>query len=191
VVERQRPSPVQGIEDDGPLGVVGAFGRTRRPGQKDRRDSVETGVPGRVGVSAELADEADFEAGLFAGFADGGGFERLAVIHEPARQSPAMGRVLAFDEDDAPDPPARSDLDDDVDRWKGVPVFARRHRGQTSSAIVGAGRASCQRLRPEAVAGGDCPRFSGPVLIWGQFRVVRLQASGVLFGTENANYDIV
>jgi hypothetical protein len=120
---------------------------------------VETGVPGRVGVGAELADEADLEAGLFAGFADGGRFERLPVVHEPARQRPAMRRIPAFDQDDAPDPASRYDLDDDVDRGEGIPVLAAGHRGMTPWAIVGAGRSSCQRLGPKAETDGTVLLF--------------------------------
>lgn len=127
MVEEQRPRPVPRIGDDGRQGVVAASRRAGGPGQEDRRDGVEARVAGRIGVGAELADELDLERGLLAGFPHRGGLERFAVFDEAARQRPAVRRVLPFDEDDAPDPPAGGDLDDDVDRRVGIPVLAAGH----------------------------------------------------------------
>ncbi len=115
MVKGQRKAPVAGIDDDRGLGIVGALGIARSPGEEDRRDGVEARVAGGVRVSAELADELDVERGLLAGFADGGGFERLSVFDEAARQRPTGRRVLPLDDDDPPPLAAVHDLDDDVD----------------------------------------------------------------------------
>ncbi len=133
MVKGQGPGPIFRVGDDGRPGVVGAFRGTGRSGQEDRRNGVETRVPGRIGVRAELADELDVERGLFAGFPNGGGFERLAVIDETARQGPARRRVLSLDEDDAPEPAPGHDLDDDVDRRERIAELAAGHfRGRPS-----------------------------------------------------------
>ena len=128
MVEGETPRPVMGIEDDRGLGIVGPARLTPGPGQEDRRDGVEAGVPRRVGVGAELAEELDVERGLFTGLPDRRRLEGLAVIDEAAGQGPAGGRVLALDEDDAAAPPAGHDLDDDVDRGERIPVFGAGHR---------------------------------------------------------------
>ena len=128
MVEGQRQAPVAGIEDDGPLGVVSPAGVTLGPGQEDRRDRVKARVPGGVRIGAQLPDEIDVQRGLFAGLADGGRFERLAVIDEASRQRPAGRRVPAFDEDDAAAKPAVHDLDDDVDGRERIAVLRVSHR---------------------------------------------------------------
>jgi len=145
MVEGESERPVAGVDDDGRPGVVGPLGPARRPGQKDRRDGVETRVPRRVGVGAELADELDLERGLFAGFPDGRRFERLAGLDEAAGEGPAGGRVLPLDQDDAPPPPAVHDLDDDVDGRERVSVLVSGHGAlRSSGAIVGAVPRPCQ-----------------------------------------------
>ncbi len=128
MVEGQRQAPVAGIEDDGPLGVVGAPGFAGGPGQEDRRDRVEARVPAGIRIRAQLPDEHDVEGGLFAGLADGGRLERLAVVDEASRQRPAGRRVPAFDEDDAAAPPAGHELDDDVDGRERIAVLRVSHR---------------------------------------------------------------
>lgn len=147
MVEGQRPAAVPGIGDDGPPGVVGAPGAARRPGQEDRRDGVEARVAGGVRIGPELAEELDVERGLLAGLADGGRFERLAVIDEASRQGPARRGIAALDENDAPPPPPGHDLDDDVDGRERVAVLAAGHGGP-SAAIVGARSRPCQWTRP-------------------------------------------
>ena len=127
MVKGQRKAPVAGIDDDRGLGIVGALGIARSPGEEDRRDRVETGIAGRVRVSAELADELDIERGLLAGFPDGGGFERFAVFDEAARQRPAGRRVLPLDDDDPPPPAAVHDLDDDVDGRERIAELGAGH----------------------------------------------------------------
>ena len=127
MIEGQGPFAVEGIGDDGRPGVVAAPGGPRGPGQEDRRDGVEARVPRGIRVGAELADERDLERRLFAGLADGGGFERLAVFDESPRERPARRRVLSLDEDDAAETPPFHDLDDDVDGGEGVPVFRAGH----------------------------------------------------------------
>jgi len=128
MVEGERPRPVAGVEHDRRLRVVGALGMARGPGQEDRRDRVEARVPRWVRIRAELAHELDIERSFFAGLADGGRLERLAVVDEASRQRPAGGRVPALDEDDAPGPSAFHDLDDDVDGGEGVSEFGAGHR---------------------------------------------------------------
>ena len=120
MVESERPAAVPGVGDDRGPGVVGGLRLSAGPGDEDRRDGVEARVPGRVGVSAELAEKLDVERGLLAGLPDRGRLEGLAVVDETARQGPARRRVLALDEDDAPALPAVPKLDDDVDRGHGV-----------------------------------------------------------------------
>lgn len=127
MVEGERPAAVPGIGDDGRPGVVAALGPTRRPGQEDRGNGVDPRVPGRVGIDADLTDEFDLEGGLFAGFSHGRGLDGLAVVDEAAGQRPAGRRVFPFDEDDALDPPAGQDLDDDVDRRERVAELAAGH----------------------------------------------------------------
>ena len=128
MVEGEGQAPVAGIHDDGRPGVVRAPGNAGGPGQEDRRDGVEAGVPRGIRVRAELPDELDVERGLLAGLPDGGRLERLAVIDEAAGQSPAGGRVLPLDQDDAPAPAAIPDLDDDVDGRERIAVFRAGHR---------------------------------------------------------------
>jgi hypothetical protein len=128
MVEGERPGPVAGVEHDRRLRVVGSSGIAGGPGQENRRDRVEARVPRRVRIRAELADELDVERGLLVGFAHRGRLERLAVVDETARQRPAGGRVLAFDEDDAPALSAFHDLDDDVDGGERVPELGAGHR---------------------------------------------------------------
>lgn len=144
MVEGQRPGSVTGIRDDGRPGVVGAFRGAGRPGQEDRRDGVETRVPGRIGIGAELADELDIERRLFAGFAHGRGFERLAVVDKAPRQGPARRRVPPLDQDDAPDPASGHDLDDDVDRRERIAELSAGHAGTAFRAILGAALPPCQ-----------------------------------------------
>lgn len=129
MVEGQRPAAVPGIGDDSPPGVVGAPGAARRPGQEDRRDGVEARVAGGVRIGPELAEELDVERGLLAGLADGGRFERFAVIDEASRQGPARRGIAALDENDAPPPPPGHDLDDDVDGRERIAVLAAGHGG--------------------------------------------------------------
>lgn len=145
MVEGERPLPVPGVEHDRRLRVVGSPGIARGPGQEDRRDRVEARVARRVRIRAELTYELDIERGLFAGLADGGRLERLAVVDEAARQRPAGGRVLALDKDDAPAPSAVHDLDDDVDGGEGVSELGAGHGvARSSGVIVGAPRQGCQ-----------------------------------------------
>jgi len=128
VVEGQRQAPVPGVEDGGPPGVVGAPGLAGGPSQEDGRDRVEARVPGGVRIRAQLPDELDVERGLFAGFADRGRLEGLAVIDEATRQGPAGRRVPALDKDDAAAPPARQDFDDDVNGRERIAMLRASHR---------------------------------------------------------------
>lgn len=128
MVEGQRQAPVPGIEDGGPAGVVGPARLPRGPGQEDRRDGVEAGVPGGVGIGAQLPDELDVEGRLLAGLADGGRFERFPVVDKSARQRPAGRGVPALDKNDAAALPAVHDLDDDVHRREGIAVLGAPHR---------------------------------------------------------------
>ena len=144
MIEGERPGAVTRVGDDGRTRIVGAFRRPRGPGQEDRRDGMEARIARRIGVAAELADELDVERGLLAGLPNGGGFERFAVIDEASRQRPAGRRIPPLDEDDAADPPAGRDLDDDVDRGKGVAEPAAGHSGAAFNAIVGGPRPACQ-----------------------------------------------
>ena len=154
MIEGQGQAPVPGIEDDGPPGVVGAFGIARGPGQKDRRDRVEARVARWVRIGPQLADETDVERSLLAGLPHGGLFERLAVVHEAARQRPAGGRIAALDEDDAAAPRAVHNLDDDVDGRERIAVFAAGHGRRTF-------RGHC-RFRLRGLSIRKCPRFSRP-----------------------------
>lgn len=156
MIEGQGPVPVAGIGDNGPSGVVGALGLAPRPGHEDGRDGVETGVPRRVRVGAELAQELDLERGLFTGLAAGGRLERLAVFDEPAGQGPPGRGVAALDEDDAA-PPASPDLDDDVDGRDGVSELGTGHRDPRRS------RGHCRgRLRPLSIENVPISRAGVP-----------------------------
>ena len=127
MVEGERQAPVSGIEDDGRAGIVGAPRDALGPGQEDRRDGVKAGVPGRVRIRPQLAEELDLERSFLARLPDGGRLERLAVVDETPGKGPAGRGVLALDEDDAELPPAPHDLDDDVDGRKGVAVLGAGH----------------------------------------------------------------
>jgi hypothetical protein len=127
VIESERQAPVARVEDDRRPGVVGAFGSALGPGHEHRRDRMEAGVPRRVRVRAQLAEELDVERGLLAGFADGGRLERLAVLDKAAGEGPAGGRVPPLDEDDAR-PAAVADLDDDIDGRDRAAEFGTGHR---------------------------------------------------------------
>lgn len=145
MIEGEGQAPVAGIEDDGRSGVVGAPGKALGPGQEDRRDGVEPGVPRRIGIGAQLAEELDVERSLLAGLPDGGGFERLAVLDEAAGQGPSGRGVLPFDEDDTAAPSAAVDLDDEVDGRDRIAELGARHReDRPSAAIVGACLDVCQ-----------------------------------------------
>jgi hypothetical protein len=128
VVESERQAPVAGVEDDRRPGVVGAFGSALGPGHEHRRDRMETGVPRRVRVRAQLAEELDVERGLLAGFANGGRLERLAVLDKTAGERPAGWRVPPLDEDDTPSAAPVHDLDDDVDGRDRVAELGTGHR---------------------------------------------------------------
>lgn len=128
MVEGQRKRPVAGIDDPRLLGVVARFGSPLGPGHEDRRNGVETGVPGGVGVGPQLADELDLERGLLAGLPDGGLLEGFAVLDEPAGQGPAGRRVAPLDQDDTTDPTAVHGLDDDVHGGQGVSESGSPHR---------------------------------------------------------------
>jgi len=109
---------------------------------------VQPGIALRVGIGPELAEELDFERGLFAGLADGRRLERLPVVHEAARKGPAGRRVAAFDEDDPQRSPAVHDLDDDVDRRDGIAVLRAAHGfARGNSFILGALFSPCQQER--------------------------------------------
>ena len=127
MVKSQGPRAVLGVDDNGGPGVVAAPGRARRAGQEDGRDRVEARIAAGVGVGSELADERDLEPGLLARLPDGRGFERLAVFDEASREGPARRRIPALDENDALAPAAGPDLDDDIDRRKGISVAAAGH----------------------------------------------------------------
>ena len=127
MIESERPAPVAGIGHDGRPGVVGTPGNALGTGDEHRRDRVQARVPVRSGVGPELADELDRKGRFFAGFPDGGRFERLAVVDEAAGEGPAGGRVLPLDEDDAALPPGSHYLDDDVDRRDGIAEAGSGH----------------------------------------------------------------
>ena len=145
MVEGQPKAPVAGIDDDRGPGVVASPGHALGPGDEYRRDRMQTRVPRRVGVGTELAEELDLERRLLAGLADRGRLERLAVVDEAARESPAGRRVLSLDEDDAPPLPAVHRLDDDVHGRHGVAELLTGHPvSRPAEAIVGAPLSSCQ-----------------------------------------------
>lgn len=127
MIESERPAPVARIGHDGRPGVVGALRNALGPGDEHRRDRVQARVPVRSGVGPELTDELDRKRRLLAGLPDGGGFERLAVADEAPGESPAGGRVLPLDEDDAALLPGAPDLDDDVYGRDGIAVAGARH----------------------------------------------------------------
>jgi len=136
MIEGQRQAPVPGIDDDrGPRIVVG-LRLALSPGDEHRRNGVKTRVPRGVGVGVELAAELDVERCLLAGLADGGRFERLAVIDKAAGQGPAGRRVPALDEDDAPRLPAVHDFDDDVDGGHGISEFLTAHLASRSAKAI-------------------------------------------------------
>ena len=145
MIEREGQAPVAGIEDDGRSGVVGAPRKAHRPGQEDRRNGMEPGVPRRIGIGAQLAEEFDIERGLFAGLPDSRRLERFAILDEAAGQGPAGRGVLPLDEDDTAAPLAVGDLDDDVDGRERIAELVSRHReDRPSAAIVGARLGPCQ-----------------------------------------------
>ena len=127
MIESERPAPVARIGHDGRPGVVGAPRNALGPGDEHRRDRVQARVPVRSGVGPELADEFDRKRRLLPGLPDGGRFERLAVADEAPGESPAGGRVLPLDEDDAALLPGAPDLDDDVYGRDGIAVAGARH----------------------------------------------------------------
>jgi len=149
MIEGQPQAPVAGVDDDRGARIVAGLRLPRGPGDEYRRDGVETRVPGRVRVGAELAEEFDLERCFLAGFPDRGRFERLAVIDEAAGKGPAGRRVLALDEDDAPAFPAVHDFDDDVNRGHGIAESSSSHlHSHSAGAIVGGTLGACQPLRP-------------------------------------------
>ena len=163
MVEGERQAPVAGIEDDGRSGVVGALGKAFGPGQEDRRDGVVPGVPRRVGIGAQLAEEIDVERGLLASLPDGGRLERLAVFDEATGQGPARRGVPPLDEDDAAAPSAVGDLDDDIDGRQRIAKLGAGHRQDRPFAvIVGGAFGLCQTLgsSPDSVKSlrGEFPR---------------------------------
>lgn len=145
MVEGQPEAAVAGIDDGHGPGVVAGPGSAAGPGDEHRRDRVQAGVPPRVGIGPELAEELDLERSLLAGLADGRLLERLPVVHEAAGQGPAGGRVPPIDEDDARPGPAGPDLDDDVDGRDGVAVSAAGHlSSRTYVPIVWTALPPCQ-----------------------------------------------
>lgn len=159
MVEGQVKVPVPGVDDDRGPGVVSCPRRAFGPGDENGRDRVQARIASGVGVGAELIDELDVERGFFAGLADGGRFERFAVVDEAAGEGPAGRGIFPLDEHDPPSLPAVHHLDDDVDRWHGVPELLTAHRrSRAGGPIVGADLRPCQFLGPHAGEDkGGCP----------------------------------
>lgn len=110
MVEGDVGRQIRVVEKVDPLGVAAGLRLTVAPGDEYDRGRVAAGIPLGVGINVELADELHVEAGFFAGFADGGFFDRFADIDETAGQRPTGGIIFAFYQRHQ----ARAHVDDDV-----------------------------------------------------------------------------
>jgi len=128
VVEAQlRPRHLRFAEPARVLGVVGGLQLpAAHLAPVDGGDGVLPGIALRVRVGEELLDQIDVEARLLLRLADAGASDLFAVIDEAAGDRPAVGNVLAEDEDD----PAVAALDDRVRGGKRVLVLGHGRSGR-------------------------------------------------------------
>jgi len=101
VIEGQGRGQVPGGEDVRGGGIVGGLKFPLPFGEKDRRNSVPSLVPGRIGVAVKLADQAYGETGFLSSLPDRRCLEALTGFNETSRQGPARGRVFPPDKDNA------------------------------------------------------------------------------------------
>lgn len=90
-------------------GIVRCLRHALGPGNKDGGDGVQPGIPARVRVAVQLTAQGNIKTGFLFCLAHRGSFQAFPVIDETTGNSPAIGRITAFDENDAV-----AKLDDDV-----------------------------------------------------------------------------
>ena len=114
VVKGQGTRDILSAEDAYFLGIILSFGLAFGSGDKNGGDGMETGVAAGLRVRMKLGDNLDAEGGFFFGFAYGGFFKRLAVVHKSAGKSPAVRRIFSLDEDNARFSVFAFDFDDNI-----------------------------------------------------------------------------
>lgn len=88
-------------ENAGMFGIIGCLQPALGFGNKNRCYRMMSGIAGWIRIGMKLLHQFHIQGCFLFGLPDGSIFQGFSVIDKAARQSPAIGRILSFDQDDA------------------------------------------------------------------------------------------
>lgn len=90
MVKGQQLALIFGIQPGTVRGVIGRTGLARAARHEYGTDGVPARIPRGIGIDAQQGLQRDLQTGFLQGLAYGGLLDRLADIHEPPGEGPAM-----------------------------------------------------------------------------------------------------